>query len=182
MRRIVDEEEYTKICNEFYSIYNFNQDKWFNKKYDEIFTIHKTPYKIFIIDDIACGKEEWQHKVNDILKRVVKKDMYAIDWEHEIHIFNPAANITLEQCGWGGDFDNCLYKGFPCYYPNGDDFFFVTKDFAEGILCIPGFGKTFALIFVVGLELIKEFSISKDDLHLFDYNFRKMIKYIPKNL
>ena len=181
MQRIIDKEEYVKIWNDFNSMYNFNQAKWFDKKYDEIFTIKHSPYKIFIIDDVVCEKEEWQRKVNEILKKVINKDMYAIDWQHEIHIFNPHENITLEQSGWGENFDNYIYEGFPCYYPDGDDFFFITKDFREGILCVPGFGKTFALIYVVGQELIDEFSISKKKLDLYNYDINKMLKYKTKN-
>ncbi len=180
MRRIIDSEEYDKIWYAFNSIYHFNQSKWFEKKYDKIFTIHDTPYKIFIIDNIAYGKEEWQSKVNDILKKVINKDMYAIDWQHEIHVFNPNENVTLEQSGWGEDFNNCIYEGFPCYYPDGDDFFFVTMDFREGILCVPGFTETFALIYVVGQKLIDEFSSNRENLNLFDYNKNLMTKCKPK--
>ncbi len=180
MRRIVDRKEYDKVWNDFNSIYNFNQSKWFEKKYDEIFTIHDTPYKILIIDDIACGKEEWQRKINDILKKVIIKDMYAIDWQHEIYVFNPNENVTLEQSDWGENFNNGVYEGFPCYYPNGDDFFFVTLDLKEGILCVPGVTETFALIYVVGQELIDEFSFNKEDLNLFNYNLNRMAKYKPK--
>ncbi|MBO5395129.1 MAG: DUF2716 domain-containing protein [Clostridia bacterium] len=62
--------------------------------------------------------------------------------------------------------DNGIYDGFPCYYPNGDYFLFLTTDLKKGILGVPGFGEIEACMFVIGEGLIYEVEKQKAALHL----------------
>lgn len=168
MKRIEDMQQYDRIWDKIEKDFNFNPDYYLIKegKADKIFTINNLPFKIFKIKDSCCGNEEWQKKINDILKNNVKSEMYALDWQHDAFIFNPNENITLEQSGWGDDLDNCICDGFPCYYPNGDYFLFVSTDFSQGLLGIPGFGEVESCLFVVGDSLIKEFEQNQKELNL----------------
>lgn len=174
-------EEYNKICDEFMRNFKFTTENYHKRKFDKLIDTAGKPFKVFIIDDKACDNEDYQKGLNDILKKVVNADMYAFDWNHGVWIFNPKENITLQQSGWAENLDGkVLYPGFPCYYPNGDDFFFVSRDFKQGILAFPGFGEEYALLYVVGQKLVDEFEKQKDNLFLYDYSLEKMDYYNPE--
>lgn len=170
MKRIENIEEYNMIWDKIETDFSFKPDYSLIKdgKVNEIFTIKNLPFKIYRINNNCCGCEKWQECVNDILKNIINSDMLALDWQHDAYLFNPNENITLEQSGWG-DEDNCICDGFPCYYPNGDYFFFITTDFKQGIFGIPGFGKVESSLFVIGNQLIEEFEKNKKELQLSNF-------------
>lgn len=168
MKRIEDLQQYDILWSKIENDFGFRPDYYNIKEFkiNKIFTIKDLPFKIFKINDSCCGNETYQERVNNILKNVVNSDMYALDWQHDAFIFNPNENITLEQSGWVNDTDNIICDGFPCYYPNGDYFLFVSTDFTQGILGIPGFGEVNSCMFVIGDNLIKEFEKQQKELHL----------------
>lgn len=171
MQIIDDEKQYNEIWNKFQKVFNF-KNNCFEKKYTKIFNLKNKDYKIYIIDDkndFVLG-DGFQDGVNAILKQAINQEMYAIDCNHDIWKFNPNENITLNQSGWGNDNSQMICEGFPCYYPAGDDFFFVTKDFSKGILCVSGFDKQHPLMFVIGQDLIRLFEKEKQNLCLIDYS------------
>lgn len=180
MKNLTREEE-DKIIDEFMKNFKFARENYSKRQFDKLIEIKNKLFKVFIIDDKACGGEDYQKGVNEILKKVVNADMYAIDWNHGAWIFNPKENISLQQSGWAeNSTGEVLYPGFPCYYPNGDDFFFVSRDFKQGILSFPGFGEEYAILYVIGKKLIDEFEKQKDALFLYDYSLDKMDDYCPE--
>ena len=168
MKRIEDLQQSNILWSKIENDFGFKPDYYDIKehKIDKIFTIKNFPFKIFKINNKCCGDEKYQERVNNILKKVINSDMYALDWQHDAFIFNPNENITLEESGWGDIVENAIYNGFPCYYPNGDYFMFISTDFTQGILGIPGFGIVDSCMFVIGDSLIKEFEKRQKELHL----------------
>ncbi len=175
MRRIEDNKDYEKIWNDFQQHFHFEQNFWFVKKFEQIFDLNRKDCKIFMIDDNnkIVFEDKYQSAINKVLKSVIKENMYAIDWQHEIFEFNPNEDVAYSQTL----FENDDFDGFPAYYPNGDDYFFVTKDFSQGILCVPGFGYTYPLMFVIGKNLIKAFDNAKTNLPLKDFDKKSMDEY-----
>lgn len=66
--------------------------------------------------------------------------MYALDWQHTCFRYNPRTNNVIKYpvfmpnesyCGGG----NNVY--FPEFYPNGDYYLFIAKDFRWGYLTHP---------------------------------------------
>lgn len=153
----LSEKEYNEVLDKIEKKFNFKISEV--NKY-QIFNANK----VYEIDDENCGSEKYQSIINKILVKTVNNDMYAIDYQHEGFIYNPNENITLQDSGWLDT--EGVYSGFPCYYPNGDYFFFVSLDFTQALLCVPGFGLEKSLMFVVGEELIKELDMNKKELLL----------------
>ena len=70
--------------------------------------------------------------------------MYALDWQHTGFRYNPRVNTTIEypvfikderyECGGYNVY-------FPEFYPNGDYYFFIAKDFRWGYLTHPWLNK-----------------------------------------
>lgn len=161
--RKLDEKEYEIVWKKIDEKFGFEPSEALR---NHIFNIDKE-YKVYEINDGNCGDETYQSRINEILKKVVNDDMYALDWQHESFIYNPNENITLEQSGWLGN--SGIYDGFPCYYPNGDYFFFVSLDFTKALLGVPGFGEEKSLLFVVGEQLIEEIDKNKVELLMTEY-------------
>ena len=149
-------ELWDKIENDFGFNPNFYLIK--NNKSNEIFNIKHLPFKIFKISNNCYENELWQNKINNILKKI-NSDMYALNWQHDGFLFNPNQNISLTQC-----YEN----NFPTYYPDGDYYLFISKDFSQGIFNIPGFNFTNACMFVFGNILIEEFTKHKKELQLIE--------------
>lgn len=123
-----------------------------------------------MIENDAFCNQEWNDKVNEFLLKHIEGDMYAINWNHEILIFNPKENIS-SQVG---------NNSIPGFYSDGDHYFFVSRDFSKALLCIAGFTSTYSLMYVVGKELVEDFDKEKESLLLLDYSEEMMKDYNPK--
>jgi hypothetical protein len=96
--------------------------------------------------------------------------MYALDWQHTCFRYNPRVKNVIEYpvfivderyCGGGYN----VY--FPKFYPDGDYYFFIAKDFRWGYFSHPWLKK----VWVFGNDLML----------LFDEMANK-IKFIPCRL
>lgn len=88
--------------------------------------------------------------INNIIKSTFVECMddddfiYALDWQHTCFRYNPRINTVIEypvfiaDKRYGGDGYNVY---FPEFYPNGDYYFFIAKDFRWGYLTHPWLKK-----------------------------------------
>ena len=169
MKNLTREEE-DRICEEFMKKFKFNPQNWYVKKFEQIFDLKNYKHKIYMIDDNndIVISEKFQFCINNIFDKIFKNEtLYAIDWEHGTFEYSPKEIGNV----FGDNRDDLP---IPSYYPAGDDYFFVSKDFKKGILSIPGFGWTYSLMFVVGEDLIKAFDSVKTQIGLLDYDKTKM--------
>ena len=177
--KLIDDDKFDKVWSDFQKNFNFDQGYWFKKQYEKCFNLKDKVFKLYMIDDknSFVFEEQFQKEVNSILSRVIDEDIYAIDPFHDVWEFNPSELQKSEWSGHGDTYGDIVSNGFPCYYPNGEDFFFVTKDFSKGILFVPGFGETYPLMFVVGQELIDLFEKEKQNLSILDFDKKAMENY-----
>ena len=71
------------------------------------------------------------------------KHMYALDWQHSGFRYNPRI-ATLKRSMFIHDerYENGGYNAFfPGFYPDGDYYFFISKDFLWGYLTHPWLRK-----------------------------------------
>lgn len=178
MKNLTREED-DKVCEEFMKNFKFNPQNWHIKKFEQIFDLKNFKHKIYMIDDNndIVISEKFQFYINNIFDKIFKNEtLYAIDWNHGTFEYSPKEIDNV----FG---DNGEELPIPSYFPAGDDYFFVSKDFKKGILTIPGFGRTYSLMFVVGEELIKAIDSVKTQIGLLDYdktamdNFEDMTAY-----
>ena len=177
--KLIDKKFYKDIMNKFHERFKFNQGNWFKKKYEKIFNLKNKTAKIYMIDDNNqfVFEAEFQKNINDILSVVINEDIYAIDPFHDFWGFNPHELTNLDWTNHGDTYGDIVSDGFPCFYPNGEDFFFVTKDMSKGILCLPGFGETYPLMIVIGQKLIDLFEKEKQNLYLLNFDRELMDNY-----
>lgn len=152
LRDIEDEKELEKL----YSLIDF----WFGygvRPKNDYFTIRDNVYKVFMIKDEAFDNDVWAEDIKNILMKYITGDMYLVDWNHSIEVFN------LKQYDSG-------------FYPDGDDYFFISQDFSKALLCIAGFGDTYSLMYVVGQELVDDFTKNQERLLLLDYDKKMMLR------
>jgi len=84
--------------------------------------------------------------------------MYALDWHHTCFKYNPRINIEPPTFIADERYTNGGYNVyFPPFYPDGDYYFFIAKDFRGGYLTHPWLEK----VWVFGdklMPLIKQYS------------------------
>ena len=127
-------------------------------------------YKSYKLNTI--WNEEEEKIVNDIFKEISKNDIYALNWQHDCFEFNPQEEIPLYY--HYHDFDRNVEVYFPSYYPNGDFYFFVAKDFSYGLLGHPWRKE----IYVFGNELIDKFDGKMEQLDLSKINVNFLDKFV----
>lgn len=154
MKVILDEKTYDNIWNKVYTKFKFKPSTDINVTPFE-FDIDYRSYKL---NDIWT--EEQEKIVNDIFKEISNDDIYALDWHHDCFEFNPKEEITLDYKYHDADRDVEVY--FPRYYPNGNYYFFISKDFSYGLLGHPWRKE----IYVFGNELINKFENKMKQLDL----------------
>lgn len=150
---ILDEELKDEIWDIIYSRYKFYPTVGKNTR---SFTI-KEEHNIY---EFGVWNDEKEVVVNNIFKNLSEDTIYALDWNHDCYIFNPHDNIELETW-WHDEIRDCNVY-FPSYYPDGDYYFFIAKDFSYAWLGHPWHEKGY----VVGERLISEVEKYKDDLDL----------------
>lgn len=145
MKVILDKKLYDKIWDKIYRDYKFHPS---TEKY-------VIPFKF----NVRCVRyrlrEIWsaeQEKiVNDIFKSLSGNDIYALEWQSDCFEFNPKEEIELGYNYHDDDRDCNVY--FPSYYPNGDYYFFVSKNWEYGMFGHPWREE----IYLIGGKLISEF-------------------------
>ncbi|HWQ59405.1 MAG TPA: DUF2716 domain-containing protein [Clostridia bacterium] len=91
--------------------------------------------------------------------------MYALDWQHTGFRYNPKSPLPMqkrarihdERYPFGG-----YIAEFPDFYPNGDYYFFIAKDFSWGYLSHPWQRK----LWIFGDALMKAFEQAAVELDL----------------
>lgn len=83
------------------------------------------------------------------------KQLYALDWQHAAFLFDPRdpqqmESIYIEDSRY---FGGGYFAFFPAYYPDGDYYFFIDKQFRFGYLSHPWRQE----VWLFGESLIAEF-------------------------
>ena len=147
--------------NKYNNLWDSIDDKF---KFHPSVDIDVVPFEFDI--DYVCYKlnsvwsEEQEKIVNEIFKEISQDNLYALDWNHDCFEYNPSENIELDYHYHDNDRNVEVY--FPSYYPNGDYYFFVSKDLKYGMLGHPWRKE----IYVFGKKLINEFSKFENELNI----------------
>lgn len=148
------------IWNRVFDFFEFDSQSGFRfvKKGLEL----NVNYNVYKLGNVWT--EEQEKIVNDVFKEMSNEDIYALDWQHDCFEFNPNEQIPLDY-QYHDDDRNCEVY-FPSYYPNGDYYLFISKDFSYGLLGHPWLKE----IYVFGDELIKRFEEIKEKLNIVNKN------------
>lgn len=155
MKVILDKNVYNDIWDNIYKKFKFKPSVDTNVKPFE-FDIDYKSYKLK-----SVWNEEQEKIVNNIFKQISNDEIYALDWQHDCFEFNPKEEIPLDYQYHDNKRDCEVY--FPSYYPNGDYYFFISKDFSYGLLGHPWREE----IYVFGNELIKNFKSKEKELDIY---------------
>jgi len=102
---------------------------------------------------IYCGDETTKGIIKSVFIQCMDNDdfMYALDWQHTCFRYNPRISVKIEYPVFVPDESLPLsmrhlpFGGynvyFPEFYPNGDYYFFIAKDFRWGYLTHPWLKK-----------------------------------------
>lgn len=143
--KVIVEKDLSNIWDKFYEKFKFNP----SVGVDEIPFQFDINYKVYKLKSVWTERQE--KIVNNILKKVSNSNIYALDWQHDCFEFNPQEEIPLYYRYHDNDRNCEVY--FPSYYPNGDYYFFLSKDLSYGLLGHPWRQE----IYVFGESLIGGF-------------------------
>lgn len=104
--------------------------------------------------------ENQEKIVNTIFKELSDDDIYALEWQSDCFEFNPNENIEYEYHYHDDERNVEVY--FPTYYPNGEYYFFIAKDFSYGMFTHPWKKQ----IYIWGKKLIEKINQNIDVLNL----------------
>ncbi len=116
--------------------------------------------KFYVVYGIENMNDEFD-KMDDLVRNAFiecTQDgdmMYALDWHHTSFLYNPRIDIEQKDL-WIEDLEDKRggYNAFfPPFYPDGDYYFFIEKDFKFGYLSHPWRQE----IWIFGEDLIKCF-------------------------
>lgn len=159
--RILNDSEKTFIWDKIYADFKFRPSIDTNiKTFD--FSIY---YEQFFLMSFWSEKEE--KIINNIFKEISDSNIYALEWQSDCFEFNPNENIKYEYSYHDEERNVDVY--FPTYYPNGDYYFYIAKDFSYGMFTHPWKKQ----IYVWGDKLIEKVNqnIGVLDLKKIDNNF-----------
>ena len=124
MEVILDRDEYNRIWTKIDKVYQFKPSV--DPKAGEWIRLDP-PYRAYRLTRFWDEKQEGI--VGQIMRRVIREEMYALVWNSDCFIFHPDEKITpgLQY----RDFERDVNVYFPSYYPDGDYYFFVVV-FCEG--------------------------------------------------
>ena len=148
---ILQDCEYKQVWDKIYSEFHFNPTNAVNGL--PTFKFHM-PVNTYDISDSPIYKDD--ESINAIIKSAfiecmsVDDFMYALDWQHTCFRYNPRINTFLDypvfvkyddpiknnHVNWEG-----YNVYFPKFYPNGDFYFFIAKNFRWGYLTHPWLKK-----------------------------------------
>lgn len=156
MRTITDERDYDNIWKKLVKEYRFRP----GAKPPEQWLTVPGKSKPYCLNGHGCWNGEQEKTVNAIFERICPGTMCALDWQHDCFFYDPRERIPLHY-GYYDAMRKCNVY-FPCYYPDGDHYFFVTPDWRAGLFGHPWRKE----IIVMGEKLIAEFEKVKDILEL----------------
>lgn len=116
------------------------------------------PYSVYAIDDMTDEQIDLSEDlVMDCLINCsnFQKNWYALDWQHSAFRFSPHNIDRQQKVIWVRDrrYSGGGYNAyFPPFCPDGDYYFFIDEDFANGYLGHPWRQE----IWVFGSDLINE--------------------------
>jgi hypothetical protein len=157
---LLDDTEYNIVWSKVENILGFNS----GVKIKVPFTI-SIDYEVYDLSLVSCDNEKFETLMREIIKTCAANDeyIYALDWQHTGFRYNPnAAELPqmfthIENNNMPFGFVN-IY--FPTFYPNGDYYFFIQKDFAWGCLGHPWKKK----YWIFGKKLISEMELFSSQL------------------
>lgn len=149
LMKVILDAVYNDIWNKIYKEFHFSPS--INKQ--------EAPFKFNVRSVCYKLNEYWSNEqetiVNEIFKKLSDDDLYALDWQHDCFEYNPQENIELGYSYHDDERDCNVY--FPSYYPSGDYYFFVSKNWEYGMFGHPWRKE----IYLIGKKLIKEFDKHK---------------------
>ena len=154
MVKIIERDLKNKIWDKIDKDFKFNP----SINIDSVPFEFKIKVQCYKLDSFWTLKQE--HLVNEIFKEISNEEIYALDWQHDCFIFNPHEYRNFARQWYDESRDVNVY--FPSYYPNGDYYFFIAKDFSYGLLGHPWRDE----IYVFGDELMELFEANKDALNI----------------
>lgn len=157
MKVILDEKVYDEIWDKIYRDYKFHP----SVDTKVIPFNFKVKYVCYKLNNYWTAEQE--KLVNDIFKSLSDDDLYALEWESDCYEYNPKEEIELGYNYYDEERDCNVY--FPSYYPNGDYYFFVSKDWEYGMFGHPWRKE----IYLIGDKLINEFAKKEKKLGLVWY-------------
>ena len=162
---ILNDDEERRIWDKISKELSFNPSIKNSSKPFEI----KVPYDVYDLNKsmIHWDDDNVEQKIKKIFITCMDKDayMYALDWQHTCFKYNPRIETQKDNPSFIYDdrYSDGGYKAyFPTFYPNGDYYFFISRDFSWGYLTHPWQNK----IWVYGDELIKNFRKYAPDFNL----------------
>jgi len=160
---ILHEEEQKHIWEKFYYEFQFNP----NIKNELPPFKFQIPVNVYDINDSRIYNDD--ETINNLIKSIfiecMNNDdfMYVLDWQHTCFRYNPRVNTVTKSPVFVED-GRYEYGGynvyFPSFYPNGDYYFFIAKDFRWGYLTHPWLEK----VWIFGDKLITLFKKSYREL------------------
>ena len=112
-----------------------------------LFTSHLKDKSIIINDDYYNVFNE--HITNIFIKCMANEDfLYALDWQHTCFRYNPKSSEKMPHMLETDDYN--IY--FPNFYPDGDYYFFIAKDFSWGYFTHPWKQQ----LWVFGKDMVEE--------------------------
>lgn len=150
MRVIADQELYNRIWDRVYEEFSFRPSV------DTQVTPFqfKMSYQVFELSQLRW--ETAEEMIEQILRSVSDQEIYALDWQHDAFVYLPGENREAQ---WYDTERKCNVY-FPTYYPDGDYYFFIAKDFSYGILGHPWRKE----LYIFGERLITELEKHRDQL------------------
>ena len=157
---LLDEEEDRRVWDLFYAMFDFRPSI---KPGTRTFTVQQ-PHHIY---DISAVEEREIDRMAELIPAVfaecLEKEgfLYALDWQHSSFRYNPRVKI-VESSLWieNPQYQNGGYHAyFPSFYPDGDYYLFLEKNFKWGYLGHPWQQK----VWVFGERLMEKMeNISKE--------------------
>ncbi|MBP9477974.1 MAG: DUF2716 domain-containing protein [Sebaldella sp.] len=138
---VLEENESDQIWENVHKKFNFNP-KGKSSLSPFTFTI---PVDVYNIHDLSQKYETAKKILISSFVKCMNNDeyMYALDWQHTDFRYNPRITTPKEDTFiaderyHGGGYN--VY--FPSFYPDGDYYFFIAKDFTWGYLTHPWLEK-----------------------------------------
>lgn len=153
--RVLDDDEENRVWDQIFSEFDFEPASV--RKGVLPFRIEKE-HRVYQLKKI--WNEDEERLVNGLMCELGEEELYALNWQHDCFAFSPETEYQY-QLQWY-DEERGVNVYFPSYWPDGDYYFFLTKDFSTGFLGHPWRKE----IWVIGKKMIEAFERVKDVLDI----------------
>ena len=151
---LLTDEQYRNVWDRVYDAFRFTPS------IDTAVTpfVIAVPHEVFDISGSdESNFEQFDHLITDAFIKCTSpgEQLYALDWHHSAFLFDPREpqqmeSIYIEDSRY---FGGGYHAFFPAYYPDGDYYFFIDKQFRFGYLSHPWRQE----VWIFGEKLISEF-------------------------